>query len=90
MFMIVPPLCMRGTAYLIPKKGPRSSKAIDRSKPSTDIWAIGSPSSPAPCVVHNAIEPAETIHCKIHERFGVGRAPSVCPVKRYVVAEFFF
>jgi hypothetical protein len=33
-----------------PKKGPRSSKAIDRSKPPTDVWAIGSPSPPAPAL----------------------------------------
>jgi hypothetical protein len=42
------------------------------------------------CVVHKAIEPAETFHSEIHKRFGVGRTRSVCPVKRYVFAEFFF
>jgi hypothetical protein len=42
------------------------------------------------CVVHNAIESAETFHSKIDKRFGVGRTRSVCPVKRYVFAEFFF
>ena len=29
-------------------------------------------------------------HREIHQRFDVGRAPSVCPVKGYVFAEFFF
>jgi len=42
------------------------------------------------CVVHHAIEPAETLHREFHQRFGVGRTRRVCPVKRYVFAEFFF
>jgi hypothetical protein len=42
------------------------------------------------CIVHNAIEPAETFHREFHQRFTVGRTRSVCPVKRYVFAEFFF
>ena len=39
---------------------------------------------------HHAIEAAEAFHREIHQRFAVGRAPSVCPVKGYVFAEFFF
>jgi hypothetical protein len=35
MFIIVTPLCMRGTAYLFPKKGARSSKVIAKDDPGT-------------------------------------------------------
>ena len=42
------------------------------------------------CVVHHAIESAETFHDEIHQRFGLGRTCCVCPVKRHIWAQFFF
>ena len=61
---------------------------IDRSKPSTDVSAIGPTFAARSRVVHDTIKPAKSFDGEFHERFCFGSTCRVCPVKRYVFAEF--
>jgi hypothetical protein len=53
-------------------------------------WVSNSAFTEHSGVIHDAIEPAEMFHGKIHQRVGFGRTCSVCAVKRYVFSEFLF
>src|SRR6516164_2718791 len=90
MLMMDPPLCMRGTAYLIPKKGPRSKRAIDRSKPSTDVSAIRSGFATRSRIAHYAIELTEMSNSEAHQGFNIGRTHRVSATKRRIFTKFIF